>query len=162
MKKNVLAVLILCLGMAACGDRQAKNEDLADTAYVKSVKTVDGGKVMKNGVEVLYFHGKQRCPTCRAIEKNAKEVVESAFGSQMKDGSVVFRSVSIDEDKKLADKYEVTWSSLFLVKYADGLETSENLTEFAFANARKHTDVFRSGLKKRIESCLAEDKPLNK
>lgn len=26
-------------------------------------------------VEVIYFHGKQRCPTCRAIEKYTKEVV---------------------------------------------------------------------------------------
>ena len=27
-------------------------------------------------VEVIYFHGKQRCPTCMAIEKHAREVVE--------------------------------------------------------------------------------------
>ena len=26
-------------------------------------------------VEVLYFHGKQRCTTCKAIEKYTKEVV---------------------------------------------------------------------------------------
>lgn len=30
----------------------------------------------KNYVEVLYFHGKQRCATCIAIEKYAREVVE--------------------------------------------------------------------------------------
>ena len=29
----------------------------------------------KNYVEVLYFHGKQRCATCIAIEKYAREVV---------------------------------------------------------------------------------------
>lgn len=26
-------------------------------------------------VEVLYFHGKQRCATCKAIDKHTKEVV---------------------------------------------------------------------------------------
>ena len=31
-------------------------------------------------VEVIYFHGKQRCPTCRAIEKYTKEVVYNDFG----------------------------------------------------------------------------------
>lgn len=30
----------------------------------------------KNYVEVLYFHGKQRCATCIAIEKYAREVVK--------------------------------------------------------------------------------------
>ena len=33
----------------------------------------------KNYVEVLYFHGKQRCATCIAIEKYAREVVEKDF-----------------------------------------------------------------------------------
>lgn len=28
-------------------------------------------------VEVLYFHGKQRCATCRAIEKYTKDVVDN-------------------------------------------------------------------------------------
>ena len=34
---------------------------------------------VKDHVEVMYFHGKQRCVTCMAIEKNAREVVEKDF-----------------------------------------------------------------------------------
>ena len=32
-------------------------------------------------VEVLYFHGKQRCATCICIEKYAREVVEKQFAA---------------------------------------------------------------------------------
>lgn len=37
-------------------------------------------------VEVLYFHGKQRCVTCKAIEKYTKEVINTHFASMMKKG----------------------------------------------------------------------------
>lgn len=64
-------------------------------------------------VEVLYFHGKQRCATCMAIEKNAAETVETLFADEVKKGTLVFRSVDISapENEQLADAYEVTWSS---------------------------------------------------
>ena len=32
-------------------------------------------------VEVRYFHGKQRCITCRSIEKCAKDVLDESFAS---------------------------------------------------------------------------------
>lgn len=64
----------------------------------------------KNRVEVIYFHGKQRCATCMAIEKNARETVNAMFADEVKKGTVVFRTVDIStsEGEKVADKYEVT------------------------------------------------------
>ena len=40
-------------------------------------------------VEVLYFHGKQRCVTCKAIEKYAKEVVDIDLKELAKKGKSV-------------------------------------------------------------------------
>lgn len=45
----------------------------------------------KEYVEVLYFHGKQRCVTCNTIEKLTKEVIDKDFAQQLKDGKVVFQ-----------------------------------------------------------------------
>ena len=58
----------------------------------------------KNYVEVLYFHGKQRCATCIAIEKYAREVVKKDFADERKKGRVVFRVVDIStsEGEKIA------------------------------------------------------------
>ena len=62
--------------------------------------------------------------------------------------------ISQSENQELAEKYEVTWSSLFVVKHRDGKESSENLTEFAFGNARKSPDTFKAGLVKTVSGML--------
>ena len=54
----------------------------------------------------------------------------------------------------IAEKYEVTWSSLFVVRYKNGQETVENLTEFAFGNARKAPKVFKAGVVKTVREML--------
>ena len=58
--KKLLMFFALMIGLVSCGSGD-------NTAAAKSPE--------KYRVEVIYFHGKQRCATCMAIEKNAKEVV---------------------------------------------------------------------------------------
>lgn len=112
--------------------------------------------VKKDYVEVLYFHGKQRCATCMAIENNTKSVMQKYFAKQIKNGNVIFKVIDISkkENEKIAEKYEVTWSSLFIVKHKSGKQTSKNMTEFAFGNARKSPDVFKTGVVKSVNEML--------
>lgn len=112
----------------------------------------------KDCVEELYFHSKQRCATCIAIENNSRAVVEEQFREQLNDGTLVFRSIDIseNENREIAEKYEVTWSSLFVSKWKDGKEQYENLTEYAFANARTAPDTFKAGLAQKIKDMLEE------
>ncbi len=142
MKKGLL-LIALCMGMVACGNSNAKNESIAE----KQVK--------KDIVEVLYFHGKQRCATCIAIEKNTKDLLETTFADKLKSGKLVFKSVDITEEETLADKYEVSWSSLIIVDYnKNGKEYAENMTEFAFGNARSNPDNFKEGVAEQINTML--------
>lgn len=141
--KKVFLMVALCVGMVACGNGNAKNESKAE----KQVK--------KDVVEVLYFHSKQRCATCIAIEKNTKELVESAFAEKLNNGELVFKSVNITEEETLADKYEVSWSSLIIVDYdSHGKEKVENITEFAFGNARTNPESFKKGVAEQINTML--------
>ena len=107
-------------------------------------------------VEVIYFHGKQRCATCMAIKKNTEEVVNTLFADELKNGSVVFKTVDIStpEGEKIADQYEVTWSSLFVNQWKEGKENRNNLTEFGFGNARTNPDEFKKGLADKIRQSL--------
>ena len=118
--------------------------------------TKESSKQVKNPVEVIYFHGKQRCATCRAIEQCTKDVLDEQFAKQVKADKVVLRVIDISqkENKAIAEKYEVTWSSLFVVTNKDGKENAENLTEFAFGNARSNPDKFKTGLQERITKAL--------
>lgn len=138
--KKIALLMTLCLGLFACGGGNPKTQK--DNAQEET----------KDRIEVLYFHGKQRCATCLAIEQGAKETLEGQFADELKNGTLVFRIIDISqpENEALADKYEVTWSSLFVCRWKDGKETSENLTEFAFGNARTAPEAFRSGLADRI------------
>lgn len=110
----------------------------------------------KDVIEVLYFHAKQRCITCRSIEKHTKEVLDAYFADQVKKGLIVFRvvDISVPANEKIADKYEVTWSSLFINKWKGGKESINNMTEFGFSYAKSSPDVFKEGVKKKIQELL--------
>lgn len=111
---------------------------------------------VRDHVEVMYFHGKQRCATCMAIEKYAREVVEKDFANEKKNGRVVFKTVDIstDEGEKIARKYRVTWSSLYVNGWKNGKEKRNDMTKFAFKNARKNTEEFKKGVGGKIKSLI--------
>lgn len=143
--KKILFLLTLCIAFISC-NANAKTENREN-----SEKTVK-----KDCVEVLCFHGKQRCITCRTIEETTENLVNTEFAEEIKNGKLVFRIIDITEkeNEKIADKYEVTWSSLFIVRHKDGKEKVENMTEFAFANARKSPDTFKAGVSAKIKEML--------
>lgn len=124
----------------------------AQTSYSHKMKADQTKPV----VEVLYFFGKQRCLTCRAIENLTKEVINNSFASEIRKGQIRFKEIDIStrEGEKIADKYEVTWSSLFVNQWKGKKEKRNNLTEFAFSNARNHPDTFKAGLKSKITGLL--------
>ena len=130
--KKTLVLMMVSIILMACGEKSNAVTAIAQSGQVKDF------------VEILYFHGKQRCMTCRSIEQNTKELLDSKFQRQMKEGKVVFRVIDISkkENAWIAEKYEVTWSSLFLVQHKSGKEKAENLTEFAFGHSRTQPEVF--------------------
>ena len=123
-------------------------------------KTENKQEVSAQGdrVEVIYFHGKQRCVTCRAIEQLTNEVLEATFRNQIDKGAVVYKVIDISkkENGQIADKYEVTWSSLFVNDWKDGKENVNNMTEFSFSNARNAPDKFKEGIKSKIDELLKQ------
>ena len=144
--KKILFLIAVCFAFISC-NMNAKNGTEAQTQKEVTVK---------DHVEVLYFHGKQRCATCIAIENNTLAVMKENLSEQVKKGEVVFKVIDISkkENEKIAEKYEVTWSSLFVVRYKNGQETAENMTQFAFGNARKSPEVFKEGLVKTVNDML--------
>lgn len=133
--KRILSIVLVCL-FVIVGMAQAETKS--------------------DGVEVIYFHGKQRCATCMAIEKYAREVVDADFATLKKVGKVRFRVVDISTDKgaKLAKAYKVSWSSLYVNKWKGGKETRNDMTRFGFGYARNKTDEFKKCLKEKINELL--------
>lgn len=130
--KKLLFILIALIGFASCSHKaeSAKKEQMTETD--------------PEITQVIYFHGKQRCITCRAIEDLTRHVVDS-----IGDSKVVMKIVDISqkENQDIAAKYEVTWSSLVL----DRNNHSDNLTEMAFSYAKGQPDVFKAKLVEAIQ-----------
>ena len=108
-------------------------------------------------VEVRYFHGKQRCITCRSIEKCAKEVLEESFASQQKSKKISMKVIdfSTEQGKPIAANHKVSFSSLFIVKIdKNGKETRTDLTRQGFQYAKRNPGEFKKILKEDITKAL--------
>ena len=105
---------------------------------------------------MLYFHGRQRCATCVAIERETEAVIDGLFAEAVEAGELELRVIDIAQadNEAIADKYGISWSSLVIVKYENGNEQAENLTVFPFANARNRPETFRRGLTEKINEGL--------
>ena len=128
--KKIFVFLVVTLIWTACGNSKESSETTVPIA------------LLQDGVEVLSFHSKQRCPTCIAIENETRNLLNSSFAQQLADSTVVF------------EHYQVSFSSLILVKYDAGKPTVCDLTEYAFSKARVAPDEFKAELAGRLEALL--------
>ncbi len=145
--KKLFYLLITVFVLMACSNGSKSKAEATATEEKQS-----------NRIEVLYFHGAQRCITCRAIEANTVALLDSLYSKEKENGKIIFKVIDISkkENEQIADKYEVTWSSLFVNGWKDGKETVNNLTEFSFSNVRNALDKFKEGIKSKIEELLKQ------
>jgi len=70
-----------------------------------------------DGVDVYYFHGDTRCPTCRRIEALAQAAIESSFGDEMAAGQVAWHVVNYDlaENEHFLTDYELIAPTVVVV-----------------------------------------------
>lgn len=142
--KKIFVFLVVTLIWTACGNSKESSETTVPIA------------LLQDGVEVLSFHNKQRCPTCIAIENETRNVLNSSFAQEMADSTIVLRvfDLSEKENQQIAEHYQVSFSSLILVKYVNGQPEVHNLTEYAFSKARVAPEEFKEELVERMEGLL--------
>ena len=81
--KQFLIMLITAFIVTACGNGNEKKTDAphasSEISGNSSVKTLVANDD-PNSVYVYYFHGKQRCKTCIAVQDVAQEAVKEMYG----------------------------------------------------------------------------------
>ncbi len=107
-------------------------------------------------LQIVYFHAKNRCPTCISIEENTKKTLDTYFASRVKDGTIKMQVLDVSDEKneKLVEKYQADGSGLFLTRINGKKETTTDFTNYAFSYSRYQADKFISGLKAEIEKNL--------
>ena len=154
MKKTIVYLISLLLIASCTGNKKAESfSEKQNEEAQQANKDVIDDKV--GTVELLYFHGKQRCLTCMAIEKYSTETIAKEFQEQVDSGRIIYKIIDIDKEEALADKYKVASSSLILITHTSQGEKVSNLTQFSFSCARKESEKFCKDLTEIIKGELS-------
>ncbi len=151
MKRGVVILFTLMM-LASCGN-QTTAKSTESSCCSTQTKSCESGcctqtkSCESSTVEVLYMHGKQRCPTCIAIGKEAEATVMA-----LADENVVMKTIdfSTPEGEAIADKYEIASSSLIVVSGGK----VENVTAMSFQYARNNPKEFQKNLKATIKKMV--------
>ena len=138
---SLLSTLLVSLFLFSCTGK-AQNKPTDRTVEAKTIQVYD-------------FHTTNRCITCKAIEANTKYTLDTYFADELKNGTITFQVVNIDEDEnyELAKKFKASGTSLFLNIIEDEKEKQIDLTAFAFTYGKKQED-FSNRLKNKLERQL--------
>ena len=142
MKKCFLIGLMVLAVLTVWGQEKSKK---ASSSTKSEVKQASASTV----VNVYYFHGKQRCKTCMAVENVTKETIAKAYGGNK---NVKFIEVKTEDkaNAPLVEKYKVTWNALIIEKGKDYID----LTRQGFANAVNKPEVLSELIQKEVNARL--------
>jgi hypothetical protein len=103
-------------------------------------------------VEMYYFHFSARCVTCKTVEAQAKQNIETLYPEQLKQGKISFRTVNLDDEssKALAEKLKVYGQTLLVVKG----DKQVILTNEGFMYAVGDPEKFKAVMKEKIDPLL--------
>lgn len=93
----------------------------------------------ESAIEVYYFHATRRCATCNAVEEVTKAALAEKYGDTIR-----FFSINREEEKDhpLIKQHQLNGQTLLIIKG----DKAENLTNYAFMNARTHPDRLKDKL----------------
>ncbi|MCM2373614.1 nitrophenyl compound nitroreductase subunit ArsF family protein [Aporhodopirellula aestuarii] len=71
-------------------------------------------------VVVNYFYSTTRCTTCRAIESQTSEVVQSQYAAELQDGTITWKTLNYEDDRSgLMEKFEIVMPVVVLTRFED-------------------------------------------
>lgn len=134
----IAATAIIWIG---CGDKPTEQVKKAD--------------VNKNHLEVYCFHGTRQCETCKNMKANTRATLEHYFAQQLKDSTIVFAIVDVDDEANaaVAEKFEAAGTALMINRVKNGKDSIADWSDFAFEKANDDS-AFIPELKLKLEALL--------
>ena len=123
MKRNTLwlgLLLIVAAVSAVAADSPSPKPSAPATAATNTPN---------QQVIAYYFHGTVRCETCLKIERQARDVIEQRFQTELDAKRLVFKPLNYDlpENAHFLKDYKLPCPSLVLVRQKDGKEDKRTL-----------------------------------
>jgi len=106
----ITIVLLSCLSTACVMENSiepAKNES-------EIVTTPEHSNQAEPKVEIILFHGTHRCTSCIVMGQWLDEVVHTYYKDEVENGTITFREVNAETDRKIAAEYGVRSVSVYI------------------------------------------------
>ncbi|AVV83215.1 nitrophenyl compound nitroreductase subunit ArsF family protein [Shewanella putrefaciens] len=152
---RTLLLSIVCLGFALVGYQQfgasvfnaSENIDVTTTVSPK----------LKDGLNVYYFYGNQRCTTCVRMEKFTQKTLMENFLKEVRDGEMQLNLVNVDlaENQHYIEDYELIFRSVVISTSKDGVETEWRRLDKIWELANNEV-AFQQYLTEEIEAILGQ------
>jgi hypothetical protein len=168
MKRTVMYYVAVSLLMAfiSSGCQAAQPKPQKQTAIEKTsseaVKTdtgkIDPGKpaiVSGRKIVVYYFHGNMRCRTCLALERLAKESVETTFAKSIKKGRLEWKTVNVETagNEHFTNDYKLYTRSVIVSILQDGKEVSWKNLDRIWTLVRDE-EKYKEYITGEVKACL--------
>ncbi len=129
VKLITTAVLLLFVGVSIGTMVVREHREASDATLIGAIPDlVDGDSAVagKNGVDVIYFHGNMRCPTCRRIEADAQEALQTQFTDRLARGEVSWQAINYEqpENAHYLEDYQLVAPTVVVVQRRDGRQSA--------------------------------------
>ena len=98
-------------------------------------------------VEIVLFHGTRRCTSCIVTGQLLDEVLHTYYSGEVENGTITFREVNAETDRKTAAEYGVRYVSVYINHeiYPDAFKYYVDPDRFAEEMRKKIDEALLNG-----------------
>lgn len=152
-----LLLTVVCVGLGLVGYQQLSTITVADT--INADTAASESPQLKDGLNVYYFHGNQRCKTCVRMETFTQSTVMNQFFKQVRDGEIHLNLVNVDlpENQHYIDDYQLVFRTVVIANTHNGVDTDWRRLDRAWELANNE-QAFSQYLTEEINAMVNQTK----
>lgn len=140
----VAIVLLSSMSMACVTEDDAAPDKGGSASVVTPGDSESKDSQTEPAVEIILFHGARRCTSCIVTGQLLNEVLHTYYSGEVENGTITFREVNAETDRKTAVEYGVRYVSVYI-------------NHEIYPDAFKYyvdPDRFAEGMRKKIDEAL--------
>jgi len=152
MNKNkyilfVAIVLLSSLSMACVMEDDAASDANGSAILATPGDSESNESQTEPAVEIVLFHGTRRCTSCIVTGQLLGELLHTYYKDEVANGTITFREVNAEIDRKTAAEYGVRYVSVYINHelYSDALKYYNDPDRFAEEMRKKIDEALLNG-----------------